>query len=121
MSDKYGIDVLLPVLLKVAKLGNVIDKTVEGKKQDQEWTVLAAYWMGLVPELLSLPGVDYKLLAEQYKDLDGSERAQIVEAFKAEFDLADDKVESAVEGLFKVLATVDGMVRDVLEVVQMWK
>lgn len=121
MSDKYGIDVLKPVLLKAAKLGNAVDKTVEGVKAGQPWSVSAGLWLALVPEMMNLASVDYKLLAEQYKDLDGSERAKIVDAFKAEFDLADDKVEAAVEMSFKILATVDGSVREVLELVKMWK
>ena len=93
-----GIERLKEDLTVIGKVAAKVDKALEDGK------VSITEGVGLAFSLPDLIGVA-KTMKEAYaelKDLTSPEKDELVEHFKAEFDLANDKAEAAVEKIVEL-------------------
>lgn len=110
MSQTIGITNIKIVLLAIAEASGVVDKVTN---HGTTWMEKLAGLMQLVPVLAGLPVVSLKALQDEVSDLDDIEKAELIAAFKARFDLADDKLEQAIVATLAILGKLDGIVKDV--------
>lgn len=98
MPTKLGIAKLKAVILLACELGNVIDKSLKA-------TGFGKYtpFMGLADELTALDGISWSDVKAEVMDLDAAERAELHEAMKAKFDIADNKLEATIEDAVGVI------------------
>ena len=94
MSGAHGTKNAILVLNLLAEGGNIADKMIHspGSLVSKLMFLGAAF-----DEIISLTGLDAKELVEEFKEMDAADMAALHEAFKAKFDLQDDKVEALVE------------------------
>ena len=99
-----GIDVLKGDLVVIAKIINKVDGAlVDDKITWAEWAGLAVE----TPRLFKIAKT-YKMAVEELKDLTAVEINELVEAFIAEFDIANDVAEQKVEQVLGVVAAIAG-------------
>ena len=99
-EQKFGIENLCKVSKVVLTAGNITGLALADGKIDITDLGLT---LQLLPSLLSLGGVDWKLIPAEVKDLSTEERAQYVEFLTKEFDIPQDKIEEIIESIFKAL------------------
>lgn len=109
MSTKLPVTSLIPVLLAAAVLGNVTGKVLEDGAIDfKDLGTL----VGSLGEFSKFTELKLGAAFSEFLDLDESEKSQVIAAFKAKFDIADDVVEEAVEGLVDgALLVLTGVVK----------
>ena len=85
-------------LLVIAKIVNLVDNALEDGK------VNVAEGVGLAFKAIDLIGVikNFKQAQEELMDLTSDEVPEIVEAFKQEFDIDNDKAEEVVETVIEL-------------------
>ena len=109
---QISIDNMVLIAESAAKTGSAIGKALEdGKVTAKDLPLIIPFVQGLAV----LVNVDFEKLKEEVADLDGAERAKMVEVFSKHFDLvADDlegKIESAVNILIQLGSLVEGFIR----------
>ncbi len=87
------------LVICVAHVANLVGKTFEDKKVD---LADLANLIPLIKEVQGLASVDYKALSVEFKAYSPAQMALIRDAFKAEFDLPDNKIEAIVEQAFGI-------------------
>lgn len=92
--EKIGIDNLKKLVTFGAHLASVGDK-IGHTAGIEKWMKITT----LFPDFITLTSVDFKAVKAEIADLDASERLALEEAFKAEFDLVDDKLEISLEAV----------------------
>lgn len=102
---KIGITNLKPIIALGIEMGNVADK-IGRAKGAARYLHLA----DLFDELTGLGKVDFKLLDDEIKDLDASEREELHNFLKVKFDIVDDKLEMAIEEGLKIVEEAYGLV-----------
>jgi hypothetical protein len=98
---------LLPLLLLVCELGNVVDYM--GRNQG---AMKYLKLMDLLDEVAGLGNVDWKKVPAELKALGDVERAQMLEAMKAKFDIPDDEVEAKIEKGLSLVVKVAAVVEE---------
>lgn len=94
--SKLPVTSLIPVLLAAAVLGNVAGKVLDdGKVNYADLGVL----VGSLGEFSAFTALKPGVAFAEALDLDVAEKGEVVAAFKAKFDIADDVKESAIEEL----------------------
>lgn len=72
----------------------------------------ATAFLNCVDEAVDLLSLDRKMLRREWEDFDDEERAELIEACLAEFDIENDKLESqleiGIEVAFKILDAIEG-------------
>ena len=99
-----GIEVLKSDLLVVARIINKVDSALVDNK------ITWAEWAGLAVETPKLFKIakSYPQAKEEFKDISEAEITELVAAFSAEFDLANDVAEQKVEQILGVVAAIAG-------------
>lgn len=92
MDQKLGVENLKKVVRLIAVLANVGDK-IGHDTSVSRWANL----FELIGAVREISGLQWSQVLPEIKDLDGAERAEIEQVFKEQFDLADDKLEAAIE------------------------
>jgi hypothetical protein len=87
------------LVICVAHVANLVGKTFEDKKVDMGDLVNL---LPLIKEVQGLASVDYKALPVEFKAYSPAQMALIRDAFKAEFDLPEDKIEAVIEKAFGI-------------------
>lgn len=87
-----GIGNLTKLVALIAALANMGDK-IGHETGMARWGEL----FGLVGAVQSINGLDFKQVMPEIKDLDQSERDQLLALFKTSFDIQDDKLEAVIE------------------------
>jgi hypothetical protein len=103
-----GIDQLKIVLIAVAKSANVVDGATN---RGTTWLEKLAALMSLAPILATLPLVSFSAVAAEASDLDAVEKAELLQVFKDEFKIADQKLEQVFEGTVDIILDLDGIVK----------
>lgn len=97
-------------LKKVAKFGIDLGEKTASVFEDGKVSTMEAF--GFLPVLMDIPGIIEKkddIIAE-FKDLSTEERTELNAFIQAEFDIADDALETKIEkGLTAVVAILDLM------------
>jgi hypothetical protein len=91
------------LLIAVGHVSNLVGKTFEDKKVD---LADLANLIPLIKEVQALAAVDYKNLSVEFKAYSPAQMAAIRDAFKAEFDIPQDKLEETVERVFNVAVMI---------------
>ncbi len=96
-SPKVGIKNLKVIIGFNLSVGEELAKALE----DGQFSFSEV--LGFTDELMEIPKVveAVKKAPEEFKDLDEKEAAELKEYFCIEFDIANDKVEAAIEASFK--------------------
>jgi hypothetical protein len=108
MSSKVGIDQLKIVLIAIAKAAGVVDGATN---RGTTWLEKLAALTTLLPVLAPLPLVSLSAVAAQASDLDATEKAELLQAFKEAFAIADQKLEGVVEGVIDIILDLEGIVK----------
>ncbi len=95
----YGIDGLKKALDGVFRLATTLEKSLEdGKINIIEGAQLAVasvrFWNAVK---------DVKTIKQEFLDLNQDEKADLIEYFRAEFDLKNDDLEATIEELFEAM------------------
>lgn len=83
---------ILPVFLLAAELGNVADAMGRTKGVSKYLKLTDIF-----DELMGIGNVDFKSLGAEFKALESSDRAELVEEIKRKLSLADASVEHKIE------------------------
>ena len=91
-----GIESIKDALKTLIKVGT----TVEGALEDKKINFFEA--IAIAKNSIGLWGVikDFSNIKEEFLDLDGDEKQELIEYFADELDLANDKVELIIEQCF---------------------
>lgn len=115
---KVGIENLKKALIFALHIGNVVDDvTNHGTTMIEKLQGL----MKLAPEFLFAAGIQFSALSAEVSDLDDTEKAELLAALKQEFNIADDRLELAIESGIGILLKFEGMVKEVSSIVQALK
>lgn len=112
MASKLPVTSLIPALVAFASVGTVAGKVLEDSKVD--WKD-AGTIIGGLGELSDITNIKLGAAAAEALNLDESEKAQVLEAFKVKFNLAADAPEAAVELL------VDGALTSLVGAAKAWE
>lgn len=99
---KFGIE----NLKKAAKFGIELGEQLSSVLEDGK--LKAVEMLSFIDELMQLPGVVNAAseIKQEVFDLDATERAELSDYIKGEFDIANDKIEIAIEAGLDVIASV---------------
>jgi hypothetical protein len=69
--------------------------------------------VGFLPELIQIPGIvkSFPDIAAEFKDLDATERQELVDYFAEKFDIPDDKIEAFVENALSQAVSLISLVQ----------
>lgn len=96
--EKLGIEVLKKDLVVIAKVSGTVDKALEdGHIETLEAISIAKDSLGFFSVIKNL-----KLAKQELKDLSETEKSELVEHFKQEFDLRNDMAEMVVETVVEI-------------------
>lgn len=115
---KVGIDNLKKALVVGIEVANAVDDVTH---VGTSWAEKLSKAMGLLPQLMAIPGIDFSALSAEISDLDDAEKADLHGVLKTQFDLADEKLEAAIEGAIGVLLKLEGLVKESAAVVALFK
>lgn len=115
-DEKLGIANLKPLVALVVELGNVGDAM--GRTQG-----VARYGqlLSLVDELASIGGISSEQVIPELKDLDESERAELLSFIKVKFDIPDDVLEATIESALSIVVDAVALVTKAIALVQSFK
>lgn len=104
---KYNIDELKTVVSGIGKMGTALDGAIgDGSiglnDLDDAWELLKGLQIVL--------SVDFRQIVLEWHDLDESEKTELFESFKTEFDLDSDVVEDVVETLVGLAFELYGII-----------
>jgi hypothetical protein len=101
-----GTENIKKALALVIKVGTDLAKGLEDKK------LSLAEYIGLGIDLLDAPSVikSWSNIKAEFADLDATEREEILEWVKSEFDISDDKLEAQIEAALGVLEAIGKLV-----------
>lgn len=112
-TPKLGIANLLPIIMLAVEMGNVADKMGRTKGLARYMNVTS-----LLDETVDVLKVDFKQVKAEIADLTAEERAEIEQAIKEKFDIADDKLEGVIE---KSIGIVEKQISVVVEAIDLYK
>lgn len=98
------------------ELGNVADKVGRTKGASKYFALV-----DLFDEVTALGSVDFKLIDDEIKDLDATERETLHQAIKDKFDIVDDKLENAIEEAIAILSEQVKLVERSIKLVKDYK
>lgn len=110
-NNMAGIDKVKKVLDVVIGISNDTGKALEdGKFEGKE---ALAY----LDDLMKIPNIvsDLPALKEQFKDIDASEREELIEYAKVQFDIPQDRIEAIVESSLLIAYKLIDIGFDVVE------
>jgi len=98
----YGIENIKKSLLVVINFAESLENKLEDGKLS--WPER----FGLIKDLKDLPEIiaNYKELVEEIRNLDEVEKSQLLEFVRAELDLENDRVETAIEAVLSFLQSL---------------
>ena len=101
-----GTENIKKALALVIKIGTDLAKGLEDKK------LTLAEYIGLGIDLLDAPSVvkSWANIKVEVADLDSTEREELLEWIKNEFDIPDDKIEKQIEASLDVLESIGKLV-----------
>jgi len=103
MSSKLPVTALIPALLAAASVGTITGKVLDDGKVDfKDFGTI----VGGLGELAGIVDVKLGAAAAEALNLDEGEKAQVLAAFKAKFDLPSEVSEAAVELLVDGALTI---------------
>jgi len=105
-----GIENLKLMISLPIELGNIADKI--GK--EKEWK----RWLNLIDaldEVVDVLKVDWKQLQQECADLSEAEKAELYKHISEKFDIANDKLEGAIEKSILILVTIASMVKESID------
>jgi hypothetical protein len=105
---KFGIENLKILIALPIEMGNIAGEIIADS--DKSWKRWLKF-IQAVPEIIELMKIDWKMLKEEYLDLDDVERGELKEMMKTKFDIPDDKIESIIENSFSILFDVEASIR----------
>ena len=99
---KFGIE----NLKKAAKFGIELGEQLSSVLEDGK--LKAVEILSFIDELMQLPGVVNAAadIKQELIDLDSAERAELSDYIKSEFDISNEKIESAIESGLDVISAV---------------
>lgn len=99
---KFGIE----NLKKAAKFGIELGEQLSSVLEDGK--LKAVEMLSFIDELMQLPGVVNAAadIKQELIDLDSAERAELSDYIKSEFDISNEKIESAIESGLDVISAV---------------
>lgn len=100
-----GIDNLKKVLALLIALANLGDD-VGRDTSPSRWTKL----LSLITIVKDVPSIDLKAALAEIKDLDPTERAELISELDAGLTLGDQKLESIVENGLSIISDLDGVI-----------
>jgi len=115
--EKFGYGNMKKLVFLGVELGNVADKLFAADADASKWGSL----LELADELMALPGVKWDKLDDEYKDFSSEEKLALMQEVKVKFDLADDKLERAIEGGLALALRLEGVLRESVKLVQSLK
>lgn len=98
----HGIKNLKGALAFIINLSLAIDKRLDDGK------LSFVEGITMIPDLIELPRIisEPKTLIDEYNDLDGNERSELMRFIESELDLRNDKVEEIIHKGFDALFTL---------------
>lgn len=118
MAGQFGVDNLIKVGDVIVEGGHVAEKMIN---EEGSGMAKAAHMMLMFDELMALPTVDFSLLDDELKELDQADKDKLNAHFKEKLDLEDDEVEEKIEKVFAMALKLEGVVREVIGLVQEFK
>ena len=109
----FGISNLKKVLAPLLQVGEVVEK-MKATEGAAKWSHL----MLLADELMGLSSVEWSKLDDELKDLNATEREELLGWAKAKFDLENDKTEALVESALSASVKVYSLVDEVIKMVK---
>ena len=99
--EKIGIEKLKKALAAVIGLGTTITESLADE------SISAGEWVKISFSGIKLAAAvkDFKALKIEFKDLDETEKAELIAYVETELDLENDQVEAMIEEAFAVLIT----------------
>lgn len=111
MSDIKNIKLAVAFLVEA---GNVADKIVSSEGTVAKFSQL----MALSDEIFALVGLKISELGTEFKDLDQSEKDEIIAFVKEKLDISNDKVEGFIESACAIAVKLEGVIFEVVELVK---
>lgn len=115
-GQKLGIENLKKVIVLTTTLANTGD-AVGHDTTAARWAKL----LGLISAIPNAASIDFKAVMPEIKDLDEAEKAEILALFKADFDIADDKLEAAIEDGLAIVHDLVSVVERSVALVKTYK
>ena len=94
--QKYGIENLKPIVALTLEAANVTVKCVAEKS--------AMPLIGLTDEVFALGSIDFKLIDDEFQDLDANEREELFIFVEQKFDIPQDNIELFIEKGLRIAA-----------------
>lgn len=116
VQEKLGIDHLEPIAMMALEVGNVADKMGRSKGMERYFHLTS-----LFDEMTALSSVDFKKAKAQFKDLDEAEMETLMSKAKPKFDIADDKLEMAIEEGLDIMIDLYSAIDRSIELVKKFK
>lgn len=113
---KLGTENLLKYVMLVLEAANVADQVGRAKGAGRYMAL-----MQLHDELSAMSGANFQTAVQEFKDMDATEKADMLAKVKAKFDLVDDVLENQVEDILGIMVDADQLVRKALSLFKSFK
>lgn len=108
--EKMGIEQMKLVMDFLIEAGEIVEKI----SQSSNMVKKISHVLAISDEAMGLLKLDLKKLGAEYKDLDESEKKELLEYCKEELDLEDDVLEERIEGGFQVLLSLADSLEEIM-------
>ena len=102
---------LKSLVFVAASLGNIAGETMEDGKVDAKDLAMIGKLIPVFPALLA---IDFKAVIPEAKDLSESEALELVEFFKAQFNIPQDDLEVKIETVLSLCVRLAGIVGELV-------
>jgi len=113
MSGEFGTENLKKCLAVIVESGNVAGDIV-AMGPSAKWYQKVALCANVLDEIFDLTKVDFKVVIPELKDIDESEKTDLIEWGKEKFDIPQDEVEAVIEeGLGILMVNINAIQKDI--------
>ena len=110
-SSVMDIASLKSLVFVAASLGNIAGETMEDGKVDVKDLALIGKLIPVFPALLA---IDFAAVIPEAKDLSEAEAIELVEHFKAQFDIPQDDLEVKIETVLSLCVRLAGIIGELV-------